>query len=82
NLKGEYSCNLLFDLIHSEGAEVLATYGEDFYKGMPVLTRNTFGKGQAWYVASSADDEFLQDLVSHLAEEKGFQAEFTAPAGV
>jgi len=82
NLKGEYSCNLLFDLIHSEGAEVLATYGEDFYKGMPVLTRNTFGKGQAWYVASSADDEFLQDLVSHLAEEKGFQAEVTAPAGV
>ncbi|WP_078435440.1 beta-galactosidase [Metabacillus halosaccharovorans] len=82
NLKGEYSCNLLFDLIHSEGAEVLATYGEDFYKGMPVLTRNTFGKGQAWYVASSADDEFLQDLVSHLAEEKGFQAEFTTPAGV
>lgn len=82
NLKGEYSCNLLFDLIHSEGAEVLATYGEDFYKGMPVLTRNTFGKGQAWYVASSADDEFLQDLVSHLAEEKGFPAEFTAPVGV
>ncbi|WP_226530694.1 beta-galactosidase [Metabacillus niabensis] len=82
NLKGEYSCNLLFDLIHSEGAEVLATYGEDFYKGMPVLTRNTFGKGQAWYVASSSDDEFLQDLVSHLAEEKGFQAEFTAPVGV
>ncbi|WP_026562646.1 beta-galactosidase [Bacillus sp. J37] len=82
NLKGEYSCNLLFDLIHAEGAEVLATYGEDFYKGMPVLTRNTFGKGQAWYVASSADAEFLQDLVSHLSEEKGFRAEFTAPAGV
>ncbi len=82
HLSGEYRCNLLFDLIHSEGAEVLATYGEDFYKGMPVLTRNTFGKGQAWYVASSADAEFLKDLVNHLAEEKGFQTEFTAPTGV
>jgi len=82
NLNGEYSCHLLFDLIHSEGAEVLATYGEDFYKGMPVLTRHTFGKGQAWYVASSADAEFLQDLVGHIAEAKGFKPEFTAPSGV
>lgn len=31
---------LLCDLLHPEGAEVLATYEEDFYAGMPVLTKN------------------------------------------
>lgn len=52
DLQGEYGCGMLCDLLHSEGAEVIAEYGDDFYKGMPVVTRNTFGQGEAWYVAS------------------------------
>ncbi|GAE91997.1 beta-galactosidase [Gracilibacillus boraciitolerans JCM 21714] len=42
-LSDTYKCNILFDLIHAETAEVLATYGADFYQGMPVLTRNKYG---------------------------------------
>jgi beta-galactosidase len=75
NLKGTYTCNLLFDLIHSEGADVIATYGEDFYKGRPVVTMNKFGKGQAWYVASSPDHAFLAGLIKGVAEEKGINDE-------
>jgi len=81
-LKGDYSCNLLFDLIHSEGAEVLATYGDDFYQGRPVLTKNRFGKGQAWYVASSPEPKFLEGLMKQLCEEKGVNPELAAPEGV
>jgi beta-galactosidase len=78
NLKGTYTCNLLFDLIHSEGAEVIATYGEDFYQGRPVVTMNKFGKGQAWYIASSPDQAFLADLMKGIAEEKGIKNEIAA----
>lgn len=45
-LKDSYGCGMLCDLVHSEGAAVVAEYGEDFYKGMPALTVNKFGAGK------------------------------------
>ncbi len=69
--EGSYPCELLFDLIHAESAEVLAEYGSDFYKGMPALTVNSFGKGQAYYVATSAVSNFLQGFLSNLCSDKG-----------
>ncbi|WP_042197736.1 beta-galactosidase [Paenibacillus camerounensis] len=81
-LRGSYSCNLLCDLIHSEGAEVLAHYGSDFYKGMPVLTANSFGEGKAYYVASSPEAGFLHGFLANLAEENGIGPLVSAPAGV
>lgn len=70
-LKSEYECGILCDLIHSEGAEVKAVYGDDFYRGMPVLTVNKFGAGQAWYVATSPEASFLQDWLSQLCSSIG-----------
>ncbi|ALS26275.1 beta-galactosidase [Paenibacillus sp. 32O-W] len=81
-LKGSYSCGILCDLIHAEGAEVLAEYGADFYKGMPALTRNRFGKGQAYYIASSPESAFVDALLANLCEEKGVAPLADAPAGV
>jgi beta-galactosidase len=82
DLKGEYSCNLLCDLLHTEGAEVVAEYGADFYKGMPVVTKNSFGKGQAWYVAASPDPAFLKDLTTHLAASHKIEPLLETPQGV
>ncbi|SDZ50874.1 beta-galactosidase [Evansella caseinilytica] len=81
-LSGSYECGLLFDLIHSEGAEVVAEYGADFYKGMPVVTVNRFGKGKAWYVASSPDKKFLQGFVKNLCDDKGLSPLLQVPEGV
>ncbi|MWV44190.1 beta-galactosidase [Paenibacillus sp. HJL G12] len=72
-LEGSYNCELLFDLIHAESADVLAEYGSDFYKGMPVLTVNAFGKGEAYYVATSASAEFLQPFLKKLCEDRGVE---------
>ena len=72
-LQGEYKCNLLFDLIHCEGAEAIAEYGDDFYAGMPVLTVNKYGKGQAWYVATSPDEAFLDGFLPELCREQGIE---------
>lgn len=81
-LQGEYFCNILCDLIHSEGAEVLATYGSDFYKGMPTLTKNRFGKGDAWYVATNGDEAFLSDLIKTIVEQRGIKPLIAPVAGV
>ncbi|MCL1856438.1 MAG: beta-galactosidase [Kiritimatiellaeota bacterium] len=50
------------EVIHLEGAKAMATYEGDYYDGMPAVTMNTFGKGEAWYIA--ADGGFtLADYV-------------------
>ncbi|MEW9669368.1 beta-galactosidase [Ammoniphilus sp. 3BR4] len=82
SLQGTYQCNLLCDLIHSEGADVIAEYGSDFYQGMPVLTRNRYGKGEAWYVASSPERSFLIDLLGELCRQKGIEPVLQAAEGV
>ncbi|QOS78281.1 beta-galactosidase [Paenibacillus sp. JNUCC31] len=82
DLQGEYGCGMLCDLLHSEGAEVIAEYGDDFYKGMPVVTRNTFGQGEAWYVASDPEDRFLDDLLGQLAAAKNMDSLLETPEGV
>ncbi|MBL1125059.1 beta-galactosidase [Streptococcus suis] len=44
---------LLCDVIHLQGAEALAIYDTDeFYNSYPVITKNKFGNGQAYYVGS------------------------------
>lgn len=70
-LKGAYECRYLFDLLHVEGADAVAEYEKDFYAGMPVITKNQFGQGEAWYVASHMEQRALQDLVGTIAADKG-----------
>jgi beta-galactosidase len=79
---GEYSCRHIADLLHAETAEVLATFGSDFYGGMPALTRNSFGKGSAYYIASDPDPLLLDRLYGELLQQHGIAAPFAAPAGV
>lgn len=68
-LTGSHPCGLLCDRIHSEGAEVLATYGDDFYAGEPAITRHRFGQGQAFYLATALDPEPLRAFMSAVARE-------------
>src|SRR5690606_15374760 len=58
-----YECRMLCDLLHLEGAEAVAHYSSDFYKGMPAVTKNSFGKGEAWYVATLPEQAMLQELI-------------------
>ena len=48
---GTFTAKTYCDLIHAEKADILGTYREDFYKGRPALTVNTYGKGRAFYLA-------------------------------
>lgn len=66
-----YDCRLVYDIIRTESAEIIAQYGSDFYAGQPAVCRNSYGKGTAWYVASLASDEFIHDFCQYLASDAG-----------
>ncbi len=78
----EYACSFLCDLIHARAAEPLAVYGDDFYAGMPCVTKNAFGKGTAYYIGTQPEDAFLGDLMSAICESAGIEPVFSADAGV
>ncbi|MGI6315845.1 MAG: beta-galactosidase [Christensenellales bacterium] len=70
NWKGKkYSLHSLCELSHLRSAEALAVYNEDFYAGMPTLTRNYYGKGKAYYMAARSEQAFLDDFYTSLSAE-------------
>jgi beta-galactosidase len=79
---GSYTCARLCDIVHSEGAQVLATYGEDFYAGTPVVTEHSFGQGVAYYIASDPEDRFLETFYGRLLAARQIAPLLDAPAGV
>jgi len=77
-----YPASMLCDLLHTEGAETLASYEEDFYAGMPVLTKNAFGKGFGYYVASRSSDEFYRNYLGEICREAGITPIMDTPDGI
>jgi beta-galactosidase len=62
---------LVFEVLVPEGAEVVGTYGAEFYAGTPAVTRHTFGDGEAWYVATGLDDAGLAHVVRRVLDRHG-----------
>lgn len=83
-LKEKYEARIYCELIHTETAEALASYGGDFYTGRPALTVNNMGRGKAYYIAFRNDNDFLLDfygsLISDLKIRKTLDVEL--PEGV
>lgn len=82
NLQGGYQFHHYADLIHVENAQVLATYNSDFYAGYPALTANSYGSGQAYYIAARTEDRFLTDFYGNLAGCLGLKSDLVLPDGV
>ncbi|MGI6672531.1 MAG: beta-galactosidase [Christensenellales bacterium] len=71
---GEYSCSFLCDLVKLRGAQAIAVYGNDFYKGLPCLTVNQFGKGKAYYIATLPEARYLDRFVDELKLDAPFKS--------
>ena len=68
----EYPARRMCEIVHAkEGAEVLSVYERDFYAGCPTVTRNTFGKGEAYYLTAESDMDFLRAFYSDLFDRAG-----------
>ncbi|WP_232667947.1 beta-galactosidase [Pseudonocardia sp. TRM90224] len=63
---------LVFELVVPDGAEVVGTYGADFYAGTPAVTRRRTGSGgDAWYVATALDDAGVAWVVRRVLDRHG-----------
>lgn len=80
--ESQYKCRMLCDLMHTEGAEVIAEYGSDFYEGMPAITKNQFGDGEAWYVGTVPEQALLNELIGNILKKKGIKGFDNLPDGV
>ena len=78
----KYSADILCDLLHLEGAEGLSFYEKDFYQGMPAVTRNRYGKGNAYYVATRSIPEFYQHFMADVLREAEVDAILDTPHNV
>lgn len=67
----EAKCGLLCDILHLEGAEALAVYGEDFYAGTPAVTKNRFGSGVVYYVGTQPEAAGLDKILGELVKAAG-----------
>ena len=78
----DYDCGLICDITHMENAQALACYDKDFYEGTPVLSKNEFGTGHAYYVATRAGQDFYADFLNKVLEEQGVEPVFKPCKGV
>ncbi|MFG6383036.1 MAG: beta-galactosidase [Lachnospiraceae bacterium] len=78
----EYSAELLCDIMHLEGAEVLAEYKEDFYQGTPVITCNSLEKGKAYYVGTRSDEDFYNKFIENICKEQQIKPAAKVPKGI
>lgn len=78
----EYPAEVLCDVLHLEGAKSHSVYEKDFYKGMPVLTENQFGKGKAYYVATASNKDFYDKYIMDICDGLGIKPVLNAVDGV
>ncbi|MFP4057058.1 MAG: beta-galactosidase [Candidatus Brocadiia bacterium] len=83
-IAGTFELRELCSVVHVEGAEVLATYGQDYYAGQPALTVNAFGQGRAYYLAARPEARFLDAFYGRLIDDLGLAPALEAelPPGV
>ncbi|MFJ4282102.1 beta-galactosidase [Streptomyces massasporeus] len=57
---------LVFEIVLPRGAEPVAAYGTDFYAGTPAVTRNRYGDGEGWYVATALDQPGVDEVLRRI----------------
>lgn len=67
-------CRIVCDIMHPEGAEVLASYGSDFYAGTPAVTRNSYKNGAVYYFGTVMDPDGLGKVLDCAVKESGTAA--------
>ncbi len=74
--------SLVFDLVQPTAAEVLGTYGTDFYAGTAAVTRNRHGDGEAWYVGTLLDAAGVGAVVRAVLDRHGLVGPYADVPGL
>lgn len=70
------------DIVAPTTAEALASYNTEFYAGTPAVTRNGYGKGSAYYVATEPSPGLALRLVSEWVSAASLTSMGQTPEGV
>jgi len=70
------------EVIHPEGAEVLATFDEGHLQGSPAFTRRSRGKGNAFYLGTQLADSDLAAILDPICRKLDLRPPLKAPPGV
>ena len=70
----EGQCTMLCDILHPEGAQVIAEYASDFYAGTPAVTKNQFGRGHVYYIGTVLDKQTLGAVLDMAVGDAGVTA--------
>ena len=74
--------DLWSELVTPDGAEELASFDGGVLAARPAVTRNRFGKGTAYYLATRLDSASMARLLAEAQAEAGVRPTWTGPAGV
>ncbi len=59
------------ETVHPEGAQVLATYTDSYYRGTPAVTSHRYGRGHAVYQACRDCGSLKEQVLARLLEQCG-----------
>ncbi|MDU0294325.1 beta-galactosidase [Saccharothrix longispora] len=76
---GGFTADSWYDDLRAEGAEVVASLVDG---GVPVVLRNRFGTGTAWYVGTRPSPEGTRALLDRVLAEAGVDPVLAVPRGV
>lgn len=75
-------CTQWCDLLELDTAEALAVYGEQFYKGTPAVTLNTYKQGKVYYVGTVLERKAYISLAKKIAQQGNMEYIDNLPLGV
>jgi beta-galactosidase len=78
----DYEVSRWTEVVHAETAEVVASFKRDWVANGPALTRNRFGNGTAWYLATQPEPRFYHDFIAYLADKTAVHPPLTTAAGI
>jgi beta-galactosidase len=73
-LTGGGEATLWTEQLRTTTAEVVDSYADGPLPGVPAVTRNSFGQGISWYVATALTDDGLQDVLRTASRQAGVHA--------
>lgn len=66
-----FAIHELCEIPEDLGAETLGSYERDFYAGLPCLTRNVYGAGEAYYLAAKVEQAGLDAIYTDIVDALG-----------
>jgi len=81
-LTGGLAASNWSELLHTNGCEVVSSYVDGPLPGVPAVTRNEFGDGVAWYLATTLSPDSAVAVFADVLAGAGVTPVAPAPAGV